>query len=107
MNMRIDASLNPTGSGKESPVSSGYLGALSRRGFALLRGPQGQTFAVSWITHNPPDHPEPPWLETSRPSILFALGIECLWLAFLAIAERATIVRRIRLRRLQKHYRRL
>ena len=75
-----------------------YPAALSRVGFAVLVGPQGHLYSVAWLGPNPrgPDIADLEYLRSFRPSILFALGVQCLRLALATILERATIFRRIR-----------
>src|ERR1700721_1188415 len=74
--------------------------ALSRAGFAILCGPQGHLYAVEWLGTNPcgPDTADLAYLEASRPSILFALGVQCLRSALATIQARAIVFLRARLR---------
>lgn len=56
--------------------------SLQRAGFAILCGPQGYLYSVELLVPDQLDTVAPAYLTANRPSILFALGIKCLWLAF-------------------------
>ena len=76
-----NASSQPPSIGEGPDRRAGvYPAALSRAGFAILVGPQGHLYSVAWLGPNPhgPDTADLEYLRSSRPSILFALGIQCL-----------------------------
>jgi hypothetical protein len=76
-----------------------YPAALSRRGLALLTGPQGHLYSVALLV---PDRIDPlvaPPGDVSRQYLLFVLGIKCLRLALATTLAQARIFLRARLRR--------
>jgi hypothetical protein len=81
----------------QCPRAALYPAALSRVGFAILRGPQGYLYSVALLVPDQRQHSAAmAWLDESRPSILFVLGIKCLWSALRATLARARAFFRIR-----------
>ena len=70
---------------------------FSRRGLALLNGPQGRLYSVEYLEQNQPDIAVPLSSEISRQRILLVLGIKCLVLALQATLEQSKVfLRRVK-----------